>query len=112
MLVAHGNLIRGSGLEDLLADKQIETIGLQSAALDVNHIHRGRYVIQLLSVGIYACLKAAYTQSKSDMPIFERPNEIAKDNLMFIYWLMILNFQIDYLVFVKSIKGRQVFALC
>ena len=46
MLDAHGNLIRGSGLEDLLGDKQIETIGLQTAALDVNHIHRGRYVIQ------------------------------------------------------------------
>ena len=59
MLVAHGNLIRGSGLEVLLGDKQIETIGLQTVALDVNHIHKGRYVIQLLSVGIYTCLKAA-----------------------------------------------------
>ena len=86
MLVAHGNLIRGSGLEDLLGDKQIETIGL------------------------YVCLKAVYAQSNSDMPIFEWVNEIAKDNLL-KYWLVILNFQIDYLVFVKSIKGRQVFAL-
>ena len=95
MLVAHGNLIRGSGLEDLLGDKQIETIGLQTAALEVNHIHRGRYVIQLSSAGIYDCLKAAYAQSNSDMPIFEWANEIAKDNLMFTYWLMILNCRID-----------------
>ena len=89
MLVAHGNLIRSSGLEDFLGDQQIETIGLQTAALDVNHIHRGRYVIQLSSVGIYACLKAAYAKSNADMPIFEWANEIAKDNLMFKYWLMI-----------------------
>ena len=95
MLVARGNLIRGSGLENLLGYKQIGTIGLQTAALDVNHIHRGRYVIQLSSVGIYACLKAAYAQKNLDMPIFEWVNEIAKDNLMFKYWLMILNFQID-----------------
>ena len=40
MLVTHGNLIIDSGLEDFLGDKQIETIGLQTAALDVNHIHR------------------------------------------------------------------------
>ena len=82
-------MIRGSGLEHLLGDKQIETIGLQTAALDVNHIHRGRYVIQLSSVGIYACLKAAYAQSNADMPIFEWVNEIAKDYLMFKYWLKI-----------------------
>ena len=95
MIVAHGNMIRGSGLEDFLGDKKIETIGLQTAALDVNHIRRGRYVIQLSSVGIYACLKAVYAQSNSVMPIFEWANEIAKDNLMFKYWLMILNFEID-----------------
>ena len=36
LLVAHGNLIRGSGLEELLGDKQIQAI-----ALDVNHTHKG-----------------------------------------------------------------------
>ena len=104
LLTSHGLLIGGSGLEDILGDKQIETIGLQTAAVDVNHIHKGRYAIQLSSTAIFACLKAAYTQSQSDNPLLNWANEMAKQNLMFRYWFIILNFQIDYLVFVKSLR--------
>ena len=104
LLTSHGLLIGGSGLEDILGDKQIETIGLQTADVDINHIHKGRYAIQLSSTAIFACLKAAYTQSQSDNPLLDWANEMAKQNLMFRYWFIILNFQIDYLVFVKSLR--------
>ena len=104
LLIAHGNLIGGSGLEDVLGDMRIETIGLQTAALDVNHIHKGRYAIQLSLVAIYACLKEAYTQSNSEVSIFQWANEVAKHNLMFKYWLLILNFEIDYLIFIRSLR--------
>ena len=60
LLTTHGNLIGGSGLDELLGDRQIETIGLQTAALDVNHIHKGRYAIQLPLVAIYSSLKKAH----------------------------------------------------
>ena len=104
LLVAHGKLIAGSGLEELLGDMEMDTTGLKTASLDVNHIHKGNYAIQLSSVAIYTCLKTAHERSKSEISLFEWASNISKENLMFKYWFVILNLQIDYLVYIKSLR--------
>ena len=98
LLVAHGKLIAGSGLEELLGDMEMDTTGLKTASLDVNHIHKGRYAIQLSSVAIYTRLKTAHERSKSEISLFEWASNISKE--IFV----ILNFQIDYLVYIKSLR--------
>ena len=106
ILIAHGKLIAGSGLEELFEDMELETVGLKTATLDVNHIHKSRYAIQLSSVAINTCLKRTLEKSMSESQILEWANEVSKSNLMFKYWLTIFNLQIDYLIFVQSLSER------
>ena len=56
---------------------------------------------------IYACLKDAHNQSQTNLSLFSWADEVANSNIMFKYWLLILKFQIDYLVVVRSLReGR------
>ena len=54
-------------------------------------------------VVIYDCLKEAYTHNKSDLPLFTWAGEAAKSNHMFKYWLLIMKFQMDFLIFIRSL---------
>ena len=96
--IANGNLI--GGLDEILGDSAIDTIGLETAAVDVNHIHNARYSVQLSVVSVYACLIEAYKQNKSGLPLFDWAEVVAESNNMFRYWLLMLRFQIDYLILV------------
>ena len=96
--------VRGTWLTEILGDNDIDTIGLQTASVDVNHIHKSRYSVQLSVVAIYACLKEAYDKSKSDLPLFEWADDMSRSNHMFKYWLLILKFQINNLVFVRALR--------
>ena len=103
-LIANGHLVGGTGLNEILGDQSIDTVGLQTAFVDVNHIHKARYSVQLSVVSIYACLKDAHNQSQTNLSLFSWADEVANSNIMFKYWLLILKFQIDYLVFVRSLR--------
>ena len=96
--------MRGIRLNDILGDSSIDTIGLQTASVDVNHIHKARYSVQLSIVAMYACLKEAHAQSQTELSLFSWADEIAKTNIMFKYWYLILQFQTDYLVFIRSLR--------
>ena len=48
---------------------------------------------------MYACLKEAQTE----LSLFSCADEIAWTNIMFKYWYSILQFQTDYLVFIRSL---------
>ena len=60
LLIASGHLVTGTGLEEILGDTSIYIAGLDTATVDVNHIHRVRYSIQLSVVLKYICLKEAH----------------------------------------------------
>lgn len=53
MLVVHGQVIKGSGLDHTLEMECISVIGLKTAAVDVNQIKRARYAVQVVSCAIY-----------------------------------------------------------
>ena len=103
ILTANGNLIGGIGLKEILGDRTLDTIGISTASIDVNHIHKARYSVQLSVVAIYAALKDAHRKSTCSKPLMEWANDVAKSNIMFKYWLQIFNIQIDYLIFVRSL---------
>ena len=42
LLIANRQLVAGARLEDILGDTSIYTVGLQTANVDVNHIHKAR----------------------------------------------------------------------
>ena len=92
LFMSNGHLVRGMGLTEILGDNEIDTIGLQTTSVDVNHIHKARYSIQLSVVAIYACLKDAHYRSQSDLPIICWADEMSKGNHMFKYWYLILKY--------------------
>ena len=58
LLIANGHLVAETGLDEILGDTSIDTAGLQTATVDVNHIHKARYSVQLSVVSIYTCLSS------------------------------------------------------
>ena len=60
LLVMHGELIKGSGLDTIMQHANLSTIGTAAAIVDANHIKRSRYCSQVSVVTIYKLLKAAH----------------------------------------------------
>ena len=70
LLIANGHLVAGTGLDEILGYTSINTAGLQTATVDVNHIHKARYSVQQSVVSIYTCFKKAHKASNSVLPLF------------------------------------------
>ena len=78
-----------------VGDTSIETAGLQTLTVDVNHIHKARYGVQLPFVSTYTCLKEA---------IF------VGGRTFFIYFYVCVldaNHEINFLVFIRPMRERQ-----
>ena len=67
-MIANGHLVAGTGLDGILGDTSIDTAGLETATVDVNHIHKARYSVHLSVVPIYTCLKKAHKASVAKIP--------------------------------------------
>ena len=53
VLNIHGEIISGSWLAEILENNELSTIVISSATLDVNHIKRSRYCLQVTLCGLY-----------------------------------------------------------
>ena len=95
-MIANGHLVAGTGLDD--------TAVLQTDTVDVNHIHKARYSVQLFIASIYTCLKKAHKTSNSVLPLFSCAQERSSSSRMFKYWMLNMKFQINYLVFIRSMR--------
>ena len=102
--VLHGLLIKGSGLEGVLSKSNLSTSGT-STIVDTNDLKRTRYCIQVSACSIYMLLKDSYVKSESHLSIFDWLDEKCKSSQMCFYWRMILRFQLQILIFVRSIRA-------
>ena len=100
LLIANGHLV-GTGLAENLGDISSYTAGLQTASVEVNLIHKARYSVRLSVVQICICLKEA---SKTVLPSYSWTEEHSLFSRMFKYWTLIMKFQIDYLVSIRSMR--------
>ena len=103
-LIANRHLVAGTRLEDILGDTSIYTVDLQTATMDVNHIRKARYSVQLSAVPIYLCLKKVQKRSNSVLLLWSLAEERSSSSSMFKYWMLIMKFQINCLVFTRSIR--------
>ena len=103
LLTLHGEIVKGSGLHDVLGSANLSTTGT-STIVDVNDIKRTRYCLQVSASAIYKKLKKAHENNQSDLPPFEWLDEASKNSEMCYYWRLILKFQIHYLIFVRAIR--------
>ena len=53
---------------------------------------------------IYTCLKEAHEAGNSVLLLFFWAEERSSSSSMFKYWMLIMKFQISYLVFIRSMK--------
>ena len=100
LLIANGHLVAGTRLEKILGETSVYTVGLQTATLDVNHTNKARYSV----VVIYICLKKDHKASNSVLLLYSWSEERSSSSLMFKNWILIMKFQIDYLVFIRSMR--------
>ena len=103
LLVLHGQIVKGSGLDDVLGSAKLSTIGT-STIVDVNDIKRTRYCLQVSVCAIYKLLKKAHEKSGSVSSLFEWLDEASESSEMCYYWRLIMNFQIQILVFVRAVR--------
>ena len=99
----HGDLIKGSGLDSILAHTNLSTIET-SIIVNVNNIKRSRYCLQVAICVIYKLLKEAHVDSQSILSLFDWLGERSKISQMAYYWRLILNFQTQVLIFVRSVR--------
>ena len=103
LLVIHGELIKGSGLESILSASNISIIGTE-AMVNVNQVKQARYCLQVSLCATYQKLKEAHSSSGSTLTPMEWLKEKADENPMCLYWKMIMCLQIDILLFLRSIR--------
>ena len=101
-LVMHGEIIKGNGLEKIFSN-DLSIIGT-STVKDVNDIKRAHYCLQVAACPVFRKLKDAYVQSKSLSPILDWLEHRSKEREMYLYWKLILDFQVLVLVFIRSIR--------
>ena len=99
----HGEIIKGSGLECILEQQKLSTIGT-SSIVDANDIKRSRYCLQVSLCAIYWLLKDAHKKIESCLSPIKWLDEKSKSNQMCFYWKLIVDFQINILLFVRSIR--------
>ena len=70
LLIANGHLVAGAGLHEILGDRCIDTAGLQTTTVGLNHIHEVRYSFPLSVGSIYTCLKKTHKAINSILLLF------------------------------------------
>ena len=102
LLVLHGQLIKGSGLMKILKLQQLSTIQF-SAVVDVNSIKRATYCIQVTLSTFYIKLNEAIAlDNLNDACPYDWLRQISAENEMCIFCKMVFDFQVNYLMFIRS----------
>ena len=71
LLTTHGELVKGSGLENILSACDLSIIGT-GALVNVNHIKQARYCLQVSIAAIFTKSKEAHGASGSNLPLMDR----------------------------------------
>ena len=89
-LVCIGQLITGSGMDDIVANASLDTIGLKTAVCDVNNIKKARYTLQVIIVALSKKLREAFESRCNHDQNMEEWVKSNKDCVMVSYWFNIL----------------------
>ena len=102
LLDLHGQLSKGSGSMEILNLQKLSTIGL-SAVVDVNSIKRATYCIQVTLITLYIKLnEAAALDNLNNACPSNWLRQKSAENEMCFFWKMVLDFQVNYLMFIRS----------
>ena len=103
LLVIHGQMIKRSGLLEILTENKFSMIGL-SAVVDVNNIKRARYTLQITLCSLFNQLREAMPNSLTDLSPYDWLSQKSKDSTSFLYWKCLIDLQVLILLYVRSIR--------
>ena len=103
ILVIHGQLIKGSGLLEILTENKFSMIGL-SAVVDVNNIKRARYTLQITLCALFKLLCDAMPDDIPDLSPYDWLSQKSKENTSFLYWKLVIDLEILILMYVRSLR--------
>ena len=104
-LTCLGDLIKGTGIEDVLGAAGLSSVGIKVAMCDVNHIIKARYAAQIISLVLQAHLEDAFdvfTDGNLSMPDWIK--EMAGTSTTFKYYYGILEHIKHINVFIRSLR--------
>ena len=103
-LPIHGELLKGSGLYEILVNSNLSVIG-KGAVVNANRIKQAIYCLQ---VTVRCCIcktKRRFCKNDSILTPIEWLQERKRWSQMFFYWDMFINLEIDTLLYIKVISG-------
>ena len=95
LLIVHGEFIKGSGLDKLLGQSNLSITGMENTVVNVTHVKRCRYGLQISACAIYQQLVKAFN-TKSNITIWEWLAQKSETSTMTLYWKNILEMQITF----------------
>ena len=63
-LICIGQLLTGTGMEDIIAAASLDTVGLVTAVCDANNIKKARYTLQVIAVVLMRNMQEAYEEGR------------------------------------------------
>ena len=99
----HGQLIKGSGLLEILTENKFSMIGL-SAVVDVNNIKRARYTVQITLCSLFKLLREAMPDYLTDLSLYDWLSQESKENTSFLYWKCVIDLELLILLYIRSIR--------
>ena len=102
LLKINGQLLSGTGIDEILDQSDLSIIGVKTAVCDVNHLKKARYALQVVVFCLFKKLNSAHNKSGSSLSLHEWAKK--QSSAMFSYWYGILEFQINILMFVRSFR--------
>ena len=105
LLHIHGQLIGGSGLAEILTLHNFSAIGL-SVITDASHIKRACYAIQVTVCALFLKLQEASVKDGLNVHPYSWLVKKSVTNRMCFIWKVILDLEIQILIFVWSQRGE------
>ena len=99
----HGQLVKGSGLLEILTENKFSMIGL-SAVVDVNNIKRARYTLQITLCSLFQQLRDAMPATITDLSPYSWLTQESKENISCKYRKSVIDVQILILLYIRSIR--------
>ena len=84
LLLIHGQMIKGSGLLEILTENKFSIIGL-SVVVDVNNIKRARCTLQITLCSLFNQLREAMSNNLTDLSPYDCLSQKSNDSTSFQY---------------------------
>ena len=105
-LICVGQLIKGTGMAEIIKVASLDTVGLETAVCDVNNIKKARYTLQVIAVVLRKKMQEAFREYKSsncgDMTFDCWASD--QTSVMFKYWHNVLHSIQLTLMLVRSFR--------